>query len=132
MKVTIKPTSPVTAGNFAAEPIEIPPPEACHKGFDIRWDGWVKPSNRHNWIGQWVACKEGCWNVYSSYPGRTDKFYGDQLFCTEQQDGQDLPIYGKSGAEDLDKYKMEAFFRLIDYINTHYEELPYEQKKLSD
>jgi len=100
---------------------------ADYRGFKIRWRGFYPLANSDVIVGQMIAynphLKDGWgFHVYSSYPGGTGKFCSDQIFDTSVQGSQQCPTC-LSSKEDLLRWRTEAFDRLVDYIEEHYEEL---------
>lgn len=98
-----------------------------YRGFRLKWRGWFEPSNVDTICGQWIAYNphitEGYGlSVYSSYPGDTRAFVGDEFFDTSPHPGQDSPRRDEP-IEKLDGYKQTAKESLIKFIDEHYEEL---------
>lgn len=106
---------------------------ADYRGFKLRWRGFYALPNSDCVIGQMIAynphLKDGWgFHVYSSYPGGTGRFFEGQLFDTSIQDSQQCPTC-LSSKEALMRWRTEAFDRLVDYIDEHYEELTHEPQR---
>jgi hypothetical protein len=99
-----------------------------HRGFKLWWSGWNKQINILGLVGNWVAqnTTRHRWYVYSSYPGATGKFLEGQLFNICIYENQRMPMPWHS-EEQLNRFRADAFLRLIAYIDKHYEELTHEQ-----
>jgi hypothetical protein len=93
-----------------------------HRGFKLWWSGWQKPINQLVLMGHWVACKNSIGLfVYSAYPGATGKAWPGQLLNVACYDHQEMPMPWHT-EEQLNRFRADAYMRLISYIDQHYEE----------
>lgn len=120
---------PALAPAKDAAPAQDPLSEMeVYRGFRLKWRGWFTQSNSDSMVGQWIAynplLEKGIgFSVYSSYPGDTRAFYGDQLFdTTPKEDQENVPRTG-CPPEKLEEFQTCAKKSLFKFIDEHYDEL---------